>query len=183
MAGERIALEGGTSGETVVSTELDAFCRAHHPRLVGMLSLYTGDRADAEDLAQETLVRVIRDWDRLSGGVGADRWATRVAFNLAKSSRRTRRRRQEILEQHSSNLAGPAAGALGADGTVDAVVVRRCVAALPERPRRALLLRYYADLPVAEVARVMECPEGTVKTLTFDAIRRLRRMGLEVSDE
>jgi DNA-directed RNA polymerase specialized sigma24 family protein len=63
------------------------------------------------------------------------------------------------------------AGGLGVE---DALVVRQCVAELPERQRVAIVLRYVADLSVRDTARVMRCPEGTVKTLTFEAIRMLR---------
>jgi RNA polymerase sigma-70 factor, ECF subfamily len=49
------------------------------------------------------------------------------------------------------------------------------VAALPRRQRTALVLRYYADLSVRDVAAAMECPEGTVKTLTHKAVVSLRQ--------
>ena len=61
----------------------------------------------------------------------------------------------------------------GADPT-DAVAVRAAVAGLPERQRRALVLRYWFDLPVAQVAETMRCPENTVKTLTRRALLALR---------
>ena len=61
---------------------------------------------------------------------------------------------------------------------VDAVALRREVAALPEPQRSVLVMRYYADLPVADVARLLEIPENTVKTHTSRAIARLRERGL-----
>lgn len=60
------------------------------------------------------------------------------------------------------------------------VAVREAIAALPRRQRTALVLRYYADLPVAEVADLMGCPENTVKTLTR---RGLQRLGASLQDE
>lgn len=48
-----------------VDDELAVFCRAEHQRLVGVLSLYCRDRHVAEELAQDTIVRIIRDWGRL----------------------------------------------------------------------------------------------------------------------
>ena len=53
--------------------------------------------------------------------------------------------------------------------------IRGAVASLPRRQRTALILRYYVDLSVREVASVMECPEGTVKTLTDKAVESLRQ--------
>ena len=59
------------------------FCRAEWPRLVGSLSLDVGSRELAEDLAQETLVRVCAHWRRVRRADSPSGWAHRVAFNLA----------------------------------------------------------------------------------------------------
>ena len=56
----------------------------------------------------------------------------------------------------------------------DAIVVRAAVAELPERQRAAPILRYFADLPVASVAEILDCAQGTVKSLTSQGIDRLR---------
>jgi RNA polymerase sigma-70 factor (ECF subfamily) len=158
--------------------DLDAFCRDQYGRILGMLGLYCGDRDLAEELTQETLARACRDWPRLASSDGAERWLARVAFNLAKSSFRSRAARRRVIERYGPFLE---------DVTVDrdpasVLAVRAAVAALPERQRRAVILRYFADLPIAEVGLVMRCPQGTVKTLTFQAIAQLRRAGLEVDD-
>lgn len=60
----------------------------------------------------------------------------------------------------------------GPDAT-DKVVVRKAVSALPPRQKSALLLRYFADLRVAQIAVIMECPEGTVKSLINRAMKAL----------
>lgn len=56
-----------------------------HPRLVGMLVLYLGDRQTAEDLAQETLIRLHLKWPSVSRHPSPTAWASRVALNLASS--------------------------------------------------------------------------------------------------
>ena len=158
--------------------DLDSFCRHEHARLVGMLGLYCGDRHQAEDLAQEALARACRHWPELEAMEHPERWLTRVAFNLAKSSFRSRSARQRIVERFGTSMASSPAPP---DAT-DALAVRAAVAQLPERQRRALILRYFADLSVSEVATLMKCPPGTVKTLTYQGIASLRRFGLEVTD-
>lgn len=66
----------------------------------------------------------------------------------------------------------------------DRLAVRAAVADLPERQRAALVLRYYVDLPVAEVADVLGCAPGTVKSLTHKAVEGLRRaLGDETVEE
>jgi RNA polymerase sigma factor (sigma-70 family) len=163
----------------VTHDDVDAFCRAQYPRLVGLLGLYCGDGNVAEDLAQEALLRLVQKWSRLPTTDDAQRWLTRVALNLAKSSLRTRATRRRILDHYGAGLASESHRA---DPT-SAVAVRAAVASLPERERRVVILRYFDDLSVAEVAEVMQCPEGSVKSLSHAAIGRLRAAGLEVNDD
>jgi RNA polymerase sigma factor (sigma-70 family) len=151
--------------------DVDGFCRREWPRLVGALSLFTGDADLAEELAQETLARVCRDWRKVSQLAAPGAWAHRVAINLARSYFRHR----AVVRKHTSALA---AIATVDDDTASALAVRHAVAQLPVRQRSALVLRYFADLSVAETADAMRCPEGTVKTLTRQAILALRDQGL-----
>ena len=154
--------------------DVDSFCRREWPRLVGSLSLFTGNADLAEELAQETLARVCRDWRKVSGLAAPGAWAHRVAINLARSHYRHR----AVARKHASALVSPTSVD---DDTASALAVREAVARLPVRQRSALVLRYFSDLSVAETAEAMRCPEGTVKTLTRQAILALRNQGL-VSD-
>jgi RNA polymerase sigma-70 factor (ECF subfamily) len=150
--------------------DLTAFCRREHPRLVGALSLYCGSVSLAEELAQEALARVCRDWSRVRRMAHPGAWAQRIAINLANSQFRrwaAERRARQRLE----------AGALRQDHAPDdasAITIRDAVAALPRRQRTALVLHYFCDLPFAEVARLMESPEPTVKSLARRAVQRLQ---------
>ena len=83
---------------------LDDFCRAHHRRLVGMLGLYCGDGDLADELAQEALVRLCRHWEELPTEGDAARWVNRVAFNLAKSTFRTRAVRRRVVDRYGPTL-------------------------------------------------------------------------------
>ena len=152
--------------------EVSAFCRREWPRLVGSLSLFTGDGELAQELAQETLARVCRDWSKVSNLDAPGAWAHRVALNLAKSHYRHR-----AVARRADHRLQPAAAIEDPDRAT-AIAVRNAVARLPVRQRTALVLRYFADLSVAETAETMQCPQGTVKTLTREAIRALRTMGL-----
>lgn len=157
-----------------------AFCERMHPRLVGALALHLGDRDTAEEVAQEALARAWERWPAVSGMASPDGWVFRVALNLAASRRRRRaaeRRARARVE------AWPLDKGLGPDAS-DALVVRQAVASLPDRQRAAVVLRYFADLPVVEVAAVLGCAEGTVKSLTSQGIEGLRRrLGASLDEE
>jgi RNA polymerase sigma-70 factor (sigma-E family) len=154
--------------------ELAAFCLEEWPKLVAVLSLYCGDRDLAEDVAQEALLRACTHWAKVSRADAPDRWLYRVAFNLTKSHWRRRKVARRVEQRARGDISLP----LDDADAADAVAVRAAVSALPVRQRQAVVLRYYVDLPVGEVARFMSCPEGTVKTLTSRAIATLRLQGL-----
>jgi RNA polymerase sigma-70 factor (sigma-E family) len=152
---------------------LVALCEREWPRLVGELSLWTGDRGVAEDLAQETLARVAQHWKRVEQLDSPGGWAHHVAINLARSHARRRqaaRRAQDRLAQLPAVPAAP-------DAT-DLLAVRAALGALPARQRIAVVLRYFSDLSVHETAQVMGCPPSTVKTLTHRALQSLASQGL-----
>jgi RNA polymerase sigma-70 factor (ECF subfamily) len=149
--------------------ERTAFCRREFPRLVGALTLYCGDADVAQELAQETLARACQRWRRVRELDLPGAWAYRVGLNLANSHFR-RARYERTARQRVGMAREPATS-----DTDAALTLRAAVAALPRRQRTALVLRYFVDLPVAEVARLMSCREGTVKALTAQAIASLRR--------
>jgi RNA polymerase sigma-70 factor (ECF subfamily) len=146
-----------------------AFCETVHSSLYGALFLYCGSRETAEDLTQETLLRVWRNWASVSTMDRPDRWALRVAFNLAKSGFRRLRVARRVAALQNGSLASET----DADPT-DAIAVRAAVATLPPRQRAAIVLRYFNDFSVADTAAVLGCAEGTVKALTSQAVANLR---------
>jgi RNA polymerase sigma factor (sigma-70 family) len=153
-------------------SEFAAFCVEEHPRLVGALSLYCGDRAVAEELAQDALSRACRDWSKIRhlGSPGA--WTHRVAINLANSYFRRAAAEMRAKQRLQGEEIARTESSLDPATSLD---IRKAVASLPRRQRTALILRYYVDLPVSEVAKAMDCPEGTVKTLTRKSIASLRQ--------
>lgn len=152
---------------------LDAFCRAEHSRLVGTLTLYTGDRAVAHELAQEALARACAQWSAVRRMDAPGAWVHRVAINLATSAFRRRR-----AERAAVTRLGGRREALDVPETSDVLAVRRAVADLPPRMRTALVLRYYSDLSVDQAAEAMGCRPGTVTSLTSKALTALRAAGL-----
>lgn len=150
--------------------ELISFCRREHGRVVGLLSLYCGDAALAEELAQDALARVCRDWRRVRRMDYPEAWTSRVAINLANSHFRRRAAERRARERLAARPEAPPSQ----PDTALALSVRQAVAQLPPRQRAALLLHYFCDLPFARVAELMGAPEPTVKSLARRGIARLR---------
>ncbi|MGY6502683.1 MAG: SigE family RNA polymerase sigma factor [Acidimicrobiales bacterium] len=148
------------------------FCHDEYTRLVGTLTLYTGDADLALDLTQGALARVCREWDTVSTMDAPGAWAHRVAINLANSTFRRRAVEwRHARRRRSTEVAPPSDGA-------ESLALRAAVADLPRRQRAAVVLRYWRDLSVDDTAEVMGCAPGTVRALTHQGITRLRELGL-----
>lgn len=146
---------------------LESFCESNKERLVGVLTLHCGDRDTAEELAQETLVKVCIRWRSVERMMNPEAWMFRVAINLANSyfrrkgaERKAKARLKRDPQHHDPD-------------TADAVAVRQALAGLPRRQRSVLVLRFYADLSVGGVAEALDMPQGTVKTLTRRGLESL----------
>lgn len=155
-----------------IDKDLAAFCEREHRRLVGLLALYVGDVHVAEELAQDTLVRVCQHWPRVQRMANPTGWTTRVGLNLARSMFRRRAAGRRAMARHGESHQLPPADA------ASAVAVRTAVSELPPRMREAVIHRYFLDRSVAETAQAMGCAEGTVKALVHKAMRVLRTAGL-----
>lgn len=155
-------------------SDLAAFYAAEFPRLAGALSLYCGDRELAAELAQDAMAQACRHWQRIRHFDSPAAWVHRVGMNLANSAHR------RTLLHRKAPSSSPSSSGTGDPGTV--LAVRAAVSRLPQRQKAAVVLRYFVDLPVEEVAALMKCSPGTVKALTSQGIANLRRSGA-LSDE
>jgi RNA polymerase sigma factor (sigma-70 family) len=135
-------------------------------RAYGVAYVVLGDRGESEDIAQETLARAHVRWHKVSAYAGP--WVVRVAGNLAIDRVRKRKR---TLTPEIHDVPG-----------VDAqrVDLQRALLALSPKQRDVVVLRYLVDLPEADVAQVMRCSVGTVKTHASRGLAALRR-SLEVA--
>ena len=131
---------------------------------MGALRLYCGDSDLAEELAQETLVRVCAHWPKVVTMEYPQAWAHRVAINLANSALRRRRvrRRHQAREVVAEQTAADALA-------VTRVDLLRCLATLPPRQRAAVVLRYHVGFSALEVASLLGVSPGAVRMLTLRA--------------
>ena len=110
---------------------------------------FSGRRDDAEDAAQEALARAFQRWDRLRGQPCIAGWILTTTLNIL--------RRKRPIDLRIQDEADPATDI---DSSLDLwTAVRR----LPKRQAQAVVLHYLADLPIVDVARVMDAARGTAK--------------------
>jgi RNA polymerase sigma-70 factor (sigma-E family) len=138
--------------------------------------LMTGDARDAEDLVQETFLRVARRWNKVRSMDHPAAYARKVLINLVLHDAGRRSRQKAELRAPGPGIDAADAGAARALREVDDLAeFRWALAQLPARQRAVLVLRYWADLPVAEVAGILGCSTGTVTSTASRAAARLAK--------
>ena len=132
------------------------------------------DRAQAEDAAQESLVRVWKALERYDARASLSSWIYAITRNRCLTALEKRRPLDFLDELGEEAEFGLPATGQSDDGRAEQLL--GLVELLPERLRRALVLYYYEERSVSEVALMLGCPEGTVKTLLFRARAALGEM-------
>ena len=153
-----VAVEWSEEETRVATAEL---FRAEARRLVQLLVLVTGDRAMAEDLAQEAFVRTHAAWPRLQHRERAADYLRSVALNLARS----RWRRLAVARRFRPDPQRAADAAHDvAERNDECAAVLRGVRSLPARQRDCVLLRYYCEMGPEQIAENLGLSVNSVKT-------------------
>lgn len=171
----RVAGAARTTGQVRTTVSFEEFYRSEFPSVVGLAYALSGSRSGAEDLAQEAFLAAYRNWSRIGEYQKPGAWVRRVVANRSISS--FRRRMVELKGLARMGLGRePALPELSAEDAEFWLAVR----SLPKRQAQVVALHYLEDLPVAEIARVLDIAEGTVKSHLHGARAALAsRLGLE----
>ncbi len=154
---------------------LGEFYDRHQARVHAFALRRLGEPADAADVVHEVMMQVWRSAGRFQGRSRASTWVLGIAHHkILDRHRRQAARRDQALDPETPDTegAGPAAALAGAR---DARQVRHCLEQLPGDHRQVVHLAFYEGLAQADIARVLDCPEGTVKSRMYHARQRLRR--------
>jgi RNA polymerase sigma-70 factor (ECF subfamily) len=146
---------------------LDRLLRLHYDRVHAVCRRIVGTSHDADDAAQEAMIRVVKGIHSFDGRSAFGTWVYRIASNTALDELRKRRRRPmlHVVDDHGEV---PDIADRMAERRVDSIVERLslddAIAGLPDDFRTAVVLRDVADLDYSEIARVLGVPIGTVKS-------------------
>jgi RNA polymerase sigma-70 factor (ECF subfamily) len=144
----------------------EGFYAANHARVLGVLCAVAGDRQAAIEAADEAFVRALERWKRVGAMPSPAGWTYTVALNALRRAKRRRAIEERLLRRQYVPDVVPTT-----DQDLWAVV-----RTLSDRQAQAIVLRYIADLPEAEIAEVMGIARGTVASTLFDARARLAEL-------
>lgn len=149
----------------------------HQARVFGLVYRMLGDRAEAEDLAQEVFVTVFKSIDSFRGDSKLSTWIYRIASNHAKNrikylQRRHHKRKKDIDDVRETDIAGPLTPRRNrpdemAQGRELESIIQRSLAELDDDHRVVIILRDLDQLPYGEIAEILGVAEGTVKSRLF----------------
>ena len=147
----------------------EEYAVAAWPSLYRYAYLLAGNHADAEDIAQQTLVKAYRSWSRVKDSDSPTAYLRRMLTNTYLSHRRPKGRRLELLTEAAPETAHAPTG-----GLEERMVLWPHVKALPPRQRAVIVLRYYEGLSEQEIADALACSRGNVKSTAHHALKSLR---------
>jgi RNA polymerase sigma-70 factor (sigma-E family) len=152
------------------STMADLYAR-YVPTGVRLAYLMTGDRHQAEDLAQEAFVRCVGRFSHLRSHAAFDAYLRRAIVNLHTSGLRRRRLEREWLQREGHRVVNASSSQADVGERAD---LWAALATLPARQRAALVLRYYEDLSERDTAEALGCSLAAVKSLVARGSEALR---------
>ena len=160
------------------TAEDDGFTRfvaTARPGLRRSAYLLCGDWHEAEDLAQNALLAVLRRWDKLRWPEAAAGYARAAMYRIFISERRHVRWRLETTHAEVPDKPSADGGGGGCENAVtDRMVLLEALGQLPPRQRAAVMLRYIEDLDVTRTAEILECEPSTIRSQTTRALATMR---------
>jgi len=159
-------------------TAFDLLVRKYQHRIAKLVSRYVSDRAEVEDVTQEAFIKAFRAIKGFRGESAFYTWLYRIAINTAKNylvaqGRRLPSTDLEVEEAEASEVSSTLRDAATPERQLladeIARTVERVLVALPEDLRTAVTLREIDGLSYEEIAEIMDCPIGTVRSRIFRA--------------
>jgi RNA polymerase sigma-70 factor (sigma-E family) len=146
------------------------YVTARLPALRRLGYLLCGTEDGADDLVQQTITSLYVHWTRASAATHLDAYVRRMLVRVFLDERRRPWSRVRLVD------APPESAAPEGPSVEDRMVLRAALRRVPRRQRAVLVLRFLCDLPVPEVAALLGCSEGTVKSQTSHGLTALRRL-------
>ena len=169
------------------SAAFDLLVLKYQHRILKLVGRYVRDPVEAEDVTQEAFVKAYRALPRFRGDSAFYTWLFRIAINTAKNHLVSRSRRPpgvdvdiddgEYYDPTLSDVAGPEEQMVSSQLEE---VVYQAIADLPEELKVAITLREFEAMSYEEIAQVMECPVGTVRSRIFRAREAIEKRMNEI---
>ena len=158
------------------SAAFDQIVEAHQGRIARLVFRLLGNPDEVQDVVQEVFLAVFENLKRFRGESKLSTWLTTIALNKCRSHRRRSLLRLRSLFRIARTLTVPSEQDRPAESTEIHEELRRAVRRLPARYREPVVLRYFGELPVPEISKVLGISVNNVEVRLTRARHRLRAM-------
>jgi len=143
----------------------------YQQRLYQVVRRQVPSHEDADDVLQNTFIKIFRHLAGFEGRAGLYTWMYRIAINEIKNHHKIRGRRKEVgLEAGDAREAEPYLNSDELSSTLEAIVI-----GLPERQQLVFRMRYYDELSYREMAEILQLTEGALKASFHHAVRKIEQ--------
>lgn len=154
---------------------IDGYITQYGKRLFGLCLTLCGNRQDAEDLYQDTWLKVLKELECYDTSRPFEPWLTQICVNTYRNFLR-RRARSPFVQFSSGESRDQLFATLAAPERQDYQDLHRAIDRLPDKLRLTVILFYFRDMDVNETAKVLKVPPGTVKSRLNNARKRLKEV-------
>ena len=160
---------------------IDEYTRQYGKRLFGLCLSLCGNRHDAEDLYQDTWLKVLKEIRRYDESRPFEPWLTQICVNTYRNELR-RLSRAPFVQFSSNETRDQLFATLAAPEQKDHLDLYRAIDALPEKIRLTVILFYFRDMDVNQTAQTLGIPPGTVKSRLNKARKLLKEVLTDGTD-
>jgi RNA polymerase sigma-70 factor (ECF subfamily) len=164
--------------QTGDATAAEQLVHTYHPPIYRLASAMLDDPAEADEAAQEALITAIDRLDSFRGEASFSTWLYAIALNECRGRLRKRRARERLAQVLHAVLRLDLSPPVSVESAVieqqQNMALWRAIQALPDKQREVILLRYYSELKIVEIARVLGITDRAVRARLRSANDRLR---------
>lgn len=158
--------------QAAADSDVGWFLSSQQHRLSRLAVVLTGDVGLAEDLVQDAMVKIVAKWPKVRASDDPVAYASRVVINQWRDTGRRLTRQREPAAKAVEPVDWDSAG----HAALGRIVMDEALAHLTVKQRAVLFLRFYEDRSVREVAHILNCSEGNVKSQTSYALKQLSKV-------
>lgn len=160
---------------------IDEYIRAHGKRLYGLCLTLCANVHDADDLYQDTWLKVLANFESYDKSCEFEPWLTKICVNTYRNSLR-RLSRSPFLNFKNNEAKEAAFAIVAVPERKNYIDLYRAIDQLPEKLRITIILFYFQGMDISSTARMLQIPEGTVKSRLNKARKRLKEVLTDESD-
>lgn len=156
--------------------EMERLVRTYGNDVLRLATAILGSIEQAEDVHQETFLRVIRSWSGFRRDASEKTWITGIAVNVCRDMMRSAYKKRVVVSDEAVELSPDMVTDDEAEHQVNRTIVKDAMEKLPVHLKEVLVLFYYHDLDVKAIADIQKVPQGTVKSRLFKARTEMARL-------